>query len=265
MRALGLAIAVVLTCAAPARADGGTSTARHLLAGVRAFQAEHYEEALVELRLVARAPDAPPDLAFYLGPTLVKLGRHREALQVFLRSPVARDTLSDFYLGEAYYQLKLYRKARAVFAGLRAHGLGPALDEAAAKFVAAVDDVYRTAPAPATIDYYLQQGGEDKDAAIGAEYLDEAWRVEALAPARYRHAEIAGALAAAWNATGHADRVVAALARERGAAGELAWQIARAYVATGDPARARGILDEIVKARGAHAAEATTLLGTLPP
>src|SRR5439155_24332496 len=156
MRAWWIAM-LVLALALPAGADGGGSTARHLLAGVRAFKAGHYEDALVELRVVQLAPDAPPDLAFYLGPTLVKLGRDREAIDVFVTSRAQRDALTDFYLGEAYYHAKLYRKARGVFAGLRSRGLGPVLDEAAARYVAAVDAVYPAPPSDAVIDAYVAQ------------------------------------------------------------------------------------------------------------
>src|SRR5438132_2378176 len=124
---LGWVACALIALGASARADD--STQRHLLAGVRAFKAQHYEEALVEFRVVQRASDAPADLAFYLGPTLVKLGRDREAIAVFVASTAPRDALTDFYLGEAYYHERMYRKARATFAALRANGLGPVLDE----------------------------------------------------------------------------------------------------------------------------------------
>src|SRR5512140_2057134 len=127
MRSLCIA-GLVLCVWTHARADDARPAAssgvgRHLLTGVRAFTDGRYEEALVELRIVARAPDAPADLAFYLGPTLYKLGRYREALATFAASRAAPDALTDFYLGETCYQLKLYRKARVVFAGLRTRGL----------------------------------------------------------------------------------------------------------------------------------------------
>ena len=162
-----LSIGILLMCAVArgdvARAPDG-ATARHLLAGVRAFHAGRYEDALVELRVVARAPDAPADLAFYLGPTLVQLGRDREALAVFLASSARPDALTEIYLGEAYYHLRLYRKARAVFAGLRTRGLGPALDPIAARYVAQVDAVYATPPTgaalTATLDYYIDGAAE---------------------------------------------------------------------------------------------------------
>src|SRR5947209_19249129 len=114
---------VVIALGAPARARADDATSRHLLAGVRAFKAQRYEEALVELRVVQRAADAPADLAFYLGPTLVKLGRDREAIGVFVTSRAPSDALAEFFLGEAYYHARLYRKARGVFGALRARGL----------------------------------------------------------------------------------------------------------------------------------------------
>jgi hypothetical protein len=265
MRALCVAIVLLGVCA-ELRADDST-TPRHLLLGVRAFKAARYEEALVELRLVARASDAPVDLAFYLGPTLFKLARYDEALRVFATSRAAPDALTEFYLGETYYQLRLYRKARAVFSGLRARGLGPALDDAAGRYIAAVDAGYKVAPAAGSIDYYVTQGLElaAGDPVLAAEYLDEALQVERLAAQRYRHGEIVSALAAAWNASGHAQAVVELLARERPLSPEAVWELARAYAAVGDAAHARAMLEGIARARGAHSAEAAALLAKLAP
>jgi len=249
-----------------ARADD-SSTPRHLLLGVRAFKDCRYDDALVELRLVARAPDAPADLAFYLGPTLYKLKRYEEALTVFVTSRAAPDALTDFYRGETYYQLRLFRKARAVFAGLRARGLGPALDAAASGYVDAVDTAYRGAPTTASIDYYLAQGLElaAPDPVLAGEYLDEARQVEALAPARHRRLEIATALAAAWNASGRPQAVVDLWAVDPPRSPELTWQLARAYVAIGDAVHARALLGAIVQGHAAHDAEAAALLAQLRP
>lgn len=265
MRALCVALVLLGICAEP-RADDST-TPRHLLLGVRAFKAGRYDEALVELRLVARAPDAPADLAFYLGPTLYKLKRYEEALVVFAASRAATDALTDFYRGETYYQLRMYRKARAVFAGLRARGLGPALDEAAARYIATVDAAYQAPPATGTIDHYLAQGRELAGSApvLAAEYLDEARQVELLAARRYRRGEIVSALAAAWNASARPQAVIELLARERPLAPDAAWELARAYVAIGDAAHARPMLEAIARARGPHAADAAALLAKLTP
>lgn len=259
-----LLVLLLALAAGPAAADD-PSTPSHLLAGVRAFKDGRYEDALVELRVVARAPDAPPDLAFYLGPTLYKLGRYREALAVFVTSRAAPDALTDFYAGQTYFQLRLYRKARAVFAGLRTRGLGPVLDEAAAHYVDAVDLAYRRPPEMATIDSYLETGLAlaASDPAVAAEYLDEARLVERLAAAPHRRDEIVAALAAAWNATGRPRLVVEAFADA--AAPELRWQLARAYAAAGDAARARPLLGPIAAAGGPRGAEAAALLAKLPP
>jgi FimV-like protein len=265
MRALWVAI-LVLGASADLYADDST-TPRHLLLGVHAFKAGRYDEALVELRLVARAPDAPADLAFYLGPTLYKLKRYEEALAVFATSRAAPDALTDFYRGQTYYQLRLYRKARAVFAGLRAHGLGPALDDAAGRYVEMVDAAYKVPPVPGSIDYYVAQGEElaGIDPVLAAEYLDEAYQVEQLAPKRYRHAEIVSALAAAWNASGRPRAVVDLLAGEAPLPPDAMWELARAYAALGDAVHARPMLEAIVAARGAHRAEAAALLAKLAP
>ena len=232
MRALCVAIALLGLCAS-AYGQGESSTSRHLLAGVHAFKDGHYEDALVELRIVARAPDAPEDLAFYLGPTLYKLGRYHEALVVFLASHAAPDALTDFYLAQTYYRLGLYRSARGVFADLRTRGLGPALDDAAARYIAEVDRGYASAPEPVVVDAYLAQGLALADPRLQAAYLEEARQVEQLLPQRHR-------------------------------TDEIVWSLGRAYAALGD-VRARPLLEPIAAAGGPHAAEATALLAKLPP
>jgi hypothetical protein len=258
-----LAIATLIVAGVPAHADDD-ATSRHLLAGVHAFRDGRYEEALVELRIVARAPDAPADLAFYLGPTLVKLGRDREAIAVFVASPAPLDPLTDFYLGEAYYHERMYRKARAVFAKLRARGLGPVLDEAAGAYVAAVDAAYRTAPEGGTIDAYVARARAERDPLVAAELYDEARQVEALATDHRRHAEIVAALAAAWNATNRQRATIDLLAADAARSSDATWQLARAYVGLQDVAHARPLLAALAKAGGVHSSEAAALLATLP-
>lgn len=259
-----LGVLFALGVCTSARAD--TDTARHLLSGVHAFQEGRYEEALVELRVVARAPDAPADLAFYLGPTLYKLARYREALAVFVTSKATRDELSDFYLGETYYQLKMYRKARAVFVALRARSLGPVLDAAAVRYVDAVDDAYRSPVAPAAVDVYVAQAGElvASDALLAGELLDEARLVEALLRARYRHHEIIAALGAAWNAAGRPQSVVDVLASEPALSPESSWELARGYLAIGDPTHARPLLEAVARGAGPHRGDAVNLLAHPP-
>jgi tetratricopeptide (TPR) repeat protein len=267
MRALIAIVAIGLCAPAhgePAR-DG--ATARHLLTGVRAFKEGRYEDALVELRIVARAADAPPDLAFYLGPTLYKLGRHREALAVFVTSRAAPDALTELYLGQTYYQLRLYRKARAVFVGLRDRGLGPVLEEAVTRHVEAIDAAYQQAPEPVALELYIAEGQSliARDPVIAAEYLDEARLAETLGRDRAHHSEIIAALGTAWNAAARPNRVVDVLGSDGSLPPEGTWQLARAHVALGDAARARPLLAEIAKAHGAHAADAAELLAKLPP
>jgi hypothetical protein len=259
-----IALGLALSGSGELRADDG-ATARHLLLGVRAFKAERYAEALVELRLVARTADAPADLAFYLGPTLYKLQRYDEALAVFAASRAAPDALTSFYRGQTYYQLRLFRKAHAVFAELRARGLGPALQDAAGRYLAAVDAAYQAPPAAASIDYYLAEGLERAatDPILAAEYLDEARQVEALAAQPHRRAEIVAALAAAWNDAGQPRAVIALATAERTQPPELTWQLARACATTGDAARARALLEAVVQGRGPHAIEAGALLARL--
>ncbi len=265
MRILWFVIAALCVCA-DARADD-SSTPRHLLAGVRAFKDGRYEEALVELRIVAHASDAPADLAFYLGPTLYKLGRYNEALAAFAASHAMPDALTEFYLGETYYQLQLYRKARALFAALRTRGLGPALDDAAGRYVAAVDAAYRVAPTDVSIDIYLKRGLEwiAHDPVVAAHYLDEARLVEAFALRRHRRAEILDALSSVWNQTGHPQTTIEILAAEPTRSSESSWQLARAYAMIGDATHARPMLEAIVKLRGDRAAEAAVLLAKLSP
>ena len=259
------AVVVALAVSGELRADDA-ATARHLLQGVRAFKAERYDEALVELRVVARAADAPADLAYYLGPTLYKLQRYDEALAVFVASRAAPDALTDFYLGQTCYQLRLFRKARSVFAELRARGLGPALHEAAGRYISLVDATYQAPPPAGSIDYYVSEGiaRAASAPAVAAEYLDEARQVESLARAPHRHLEILERLAAAWTDSGRPQRVLG-LAIEPAPSLELSWQRARAFVATGDAARARALLEAIRKAQAARAAEAEALLAQLPP
>jgi len=230
MRVLSVAVFVIALCAR-AYGDGETSTSRHLLAGAHAFKAGHYEEALVELRIVARASDAPEDLAFYLGPTLYKLGRYHEALAVFAASHAAPDALTDFYLAQTYYRLALYRSARAVFVDLRTRGLGPALDEAAGRYIAEIDRGYPQPPPRVLVDTYLAQALALADLRLRAAYLEEARLVEGLLPTRYRRDDIV-------------------------------WPLAQVYVKLGD-GRARAMLESL--AGGPHADEAAALLSKLPP
>jgi hypothetical protein len=118
-----------------------------------------------------------------------------------------------------------------VFLALRERGLGPALDDAAARYIAAVDRGYATPPPAVVVDTYLAQGLALADPRLRAAYLEEALAVEALLPARYRHDDIV-------------------------------WSLAQVYVKLGD-GRARAMLESL--AGGPHADAAAALLSTLLP
>ena len=188
-------VSLVLAVSLAGIAAGDPSS--HLLAGVQAFQSGHYDEALVELRLVERSARPPADLAFYLGPTLYKLGRASEALVVFRRSTVPPDTLTELYLGLTLYQLALYDQARTAFASAAARGLGPRLDAAARRYIAVIDQLFATPPGTRTIDAYLDAGlrllarGERE---LAEAYLQEAARAEQRGNP-HRHEEIVELLA----------------------------------------------------------------------
>jgi tetratricopeptide (TPR) repeat protein len=197
-----VAIALVLLLSAGAAAE---PTSTRLLDGVRAFQGGDYERALAAFEDVGARADAPADLAFYLGPTLYKLGRYTEALDVFLRARGDVDLLSGFYLAQTYYRLGLYRKARGLFVELRARGLGPRLGAAADLHVQLIDALFTAGPSAAAIDSYLTQGRKlvaAGRAALAAEYFDEARLVEALAPSPRLHDEIRAALTSARDLAG---------------------------------------------------------------
>jgi tetratricopeptide (TPR) repeat protein len=199
------AFALVLLLCAGALAE---PTQARLLDGVRAFQAGDYARALATFQEVEARPDAPPDLAFYIGPTLYKLGRYADALDVFLRARGDSDVLSGFYRAQTYYRLGLYRKARASFVELQGRGLGPRLGAAADLHVQLIDALFVTAPPAAAIDSYLAQGRQlvaAGRAALAAEYFDEARLVEALAPVPHRRDEILAALASARDLAGQAN------------------------------------------------------------
>ena len=257
---------LVVSAGTGARADEGS--ARHLLAGVHAFKEGRYEEALVELRIVQHSADAPADLAFYLGPTLYKLGRHREALAVFVGSGAPRDALTELYLGQTFYQLRLYRRARRSFAPLQGQGLGPALEDAAQRYVVAIDRLYASPPSVKAIDAYLADGvavARAGEPLVAAEYFEEAREVEAFGPTPYRRAEIRTALAAARNDARQSAAVIELLAAEPSLPPEAAIELARAYIASGQPARARPLLEPLATGSGAIATKAAALLAKLAP
>jgi tetratricopeptide (TPR) repeat protein len=242
-----LALACETAVAEPAQAQtqaqaAGTTTA-HLLAGVRAFREKRFAEALVEFRFVERAPNAPAELAFYLGPTLYELGRYVEALRVLSAEQTGRDPLGDFYLATTLYRLRLYHAARKTFRELHRSAIGPRLRDAAATHASRLDVVLAEPPGKETIAALIAQSQaaiERGDALVGAAFLKEALALTAQNPAGTREPP---AMATAVN---------------------VALTAARRHLSRGDPVQARPLLQALADGAGTGAREAARLLEGLP-
>jgi hypothetical protein len=237
LRAFALLLAMAWAGTIQASEPPRTTTA-HLLEGVRAFREGRFAEALVEFRVVERAPDAPAELAYYLGPTLYKLGRHREALQVFVTSSAPRDALSEFYFGTTLYRLKLYLQARDVFAALAGPALGPRMREGALRYQADIDRLYTSPPAPTVVDAYaveVRPALARGELVAAAKLLEEALRVTARLRSPVVSPELAAAIAAVR-------------------------QAADASLAAGDPARARPLYAALSNAPGDAGVQARAFL-----
>lgn len=152
-RPAGAALLAALLCMVPAHAQAqpaGSAEVRlqaQLLDGVRAFRAEQYESALEIFRRVEGAA-ARPDIGFYLGMALHKLGRHAEALSEFRAAHRAglREPVADYYRAVSCYRMGLFERARGGFRALLqptaaepAPQLGPRLLAGAERFLAALD------------------------------------------------------------------------------------------------------------------------------
>lgn len=232
------AILVALSCAA--LADTGAETTARLLEGVRAFRSDRYEEALSRFREVERDGGAS-DLALYLGPTLFKLGRYREAEVILARQHRAgpRDAVAEYYLGLTYHRLGLLRLARAVFATIDVRDAGPKLAEGAARFIAAID----ARQLPTAELARLLDEADTADPARANEALDAAeealLRATPGSPERARAALLVARLAV--NA-GAAPTAMAMLANESDPRIEV--ELARAALTLGDRGRARALLED---------------------
>jgi hypothetical protein len=229
-----------LLAALPAHPDEGgpPGAAEHLLAGVRAFRADRYEEALAEFRLVQQM-GTRMDLALYLGPTLYHLGRYTEARSVLAREHRSgrRDAVAEYYLALSYHQLGYLRLARGIFSAIDRREAGPRLAEGASRFVAAVDaqptfgvDVGRYLAVAAT-------AGVPVDDALDA--AAEAFlRAPPGGPERERAGLMATRLALAVGAPSLALELLAG-----GGPLPVELERARAALASHDPARARALLE----------------------
>jgi tetratricopeptide (TPR) repeat protein len=195
------------SAAQPAEANEARLQAQ-LLDGVRAFRAEQYESALEIFRRVEGAASRP-DIGFYLGMALHKLGRHAEALSEFraahrsgLREPVA-----DYYRAVSCYRMGLYERARAGFRALLqppasdpagAPQLGPRLLQGAERFLAALDRATATpgegaAPDPGQrLEGALQKAdaASARSDAEAQEWLEEAALLLGALPAAERAAAL---------------------------------------------------------------------------
>jgi tetratricopeptide (TPR) repeat protein len=236
-----LAATIIVALAASGDQEPSRTT-RHLLDGVRAFREGRFAEALVEFRVVERAPDAPVELSFYLGPTLYKLGRYKEALEVFLGSPSPRDEITEFYLGTTYYQLKLFDAARRSFTALKGR-LGPKLAEAAVRYVQEIDGLLIKTPLPSVTDRLFAQAHAallaNQTFTAGA-FLEEALLMEARSAPADRPPPQRAATLAEFTKT------------------------AKSMLSAGDSARARPLLRALTLVAGTEGDEARHLLPTRP-
>jgi tetratricopeptide (TPR) repeat protein len=165
-----------------------------LLDGVRAFRAEHYDEALVIFRRI-ESEQSPADIGFYLGMTLHKLGRHAEALTVFRAAHRAglREPVADYYQAVSCFRLGLFTRAQQGFsvltasAGKRAAAdapvLGPRLQLGAKSFLSAIDGAhFEAAGAQRSSAIQRYEAALARATALTAEHDDEAleWLDEAV-------------------------------------------------------------------------------------
>lgn len=104
-----------------ARADGAASSGaaavrEQLLLGVRAFRAEHFDEALQIFRGV-ESHGRVPEIGFYMGMTLHQLGRHAESLAAFREAQRAglHEPIADYYQAVSCYRLGMMERARQGF------------------------------------------------------------------------------------------------------------------------------------------------------
>lgn len=137
---LGAALLAAL-CLSATPGEPADATQAALLAGVRAFRGERYEEALAAFRRL-QAGGQVPDIGLYLGMTLHKLGRHAEALTAFrlARQAGAQEPVAEYYQAVSCYRLGLLARAHGLFTRLQQGAvLGPRLQQGAGRFLQALD------------------------------------------------------------------------------------------------------------------------------
>jgi len=166
----------------------------HLLAGAERFREGRFEEALVEFRVAARLGAAGTDP--YVASTLVKLGRHEEAVELFGGGDEpGPDALIDYYRALACWGARLFGCADRLLAGIGDRS-GPKVAEQAARLRATIAAELRRPPSQATVDWYRGRCADEKR--MGRTALAGAYCREAVAVASRRGAGGAdGASAAA--------------------------------------------------------------------
>lgn len=188
MRALLLLGALGVLLFRPALAAPDAPFDQELLLGVRAFRAEHYEEALQIFRRV-EATAKVPEIGFYLGTTLHKLGRDAESLSAF-RAARARgldESLSDYYQSVSCYRLGMLERARQGFERLLtpaadgAPRVGPRLLQGTRRFLLSIEAASEKAPAAPRYAAVLERSAT-APAAAALEWLDEAVLLSARVP-----------------------------------------------------------------------------------
>jgi hypothetical protein len=174
---IALALATLLA-AAPASAGAD----EHLLAGAQRFREGRFEEALVEFRVAARLGATGTDP--YVASTLVKLGRHEEAVELFGGGDApGSDPLIDYYRALACWGARLYGCADRLLAGLGDRS-GPRIAEQAARLRTAIAAELRRPPSQAAVDWYRGRCADEKR--TGRAALAEAYCREATAIAARR-------------------------------------------------------------------------------
>lgn len=190
-RALAMSFWAAVASSAPA-ADA------HMHTGARHFQADRFDEALVEFRVAEELGD--PSASWYSAATLVKLHRPADAVSEFSRAErvasADRDALLDYYHALACYEAKLYACAERLLAQIN-HQAGPRVGAQAEKLRATLRPVLAGPPPTATLDWYHARAREALAAKrweLAAAYFEEAMTLGRLRGDNYRGAEAAAGL-----------------------------------------------------------------------
>jgi len=171
----------------------------HLLQGARHFREGRFSNALVEFK-VAQRLGTEGEADWYIAASLVKLGRSEEALEAFAaaqkHAPDARDALLDYYHALACYDVKLYLCADTLLDAV-GEASGPRVGEQVRKLRADIAALFRSAPAPSSIDWYHARATQARATGrqvLAARFLEEAVRLAGRREDRYRLAEARASL-----------------------------------------------------------------------